>query len=58
MQPVPALDVEGVVAELLEAGGAPDVGRHVELVGQHLLRVERLEEDRSRGHDLHAARTG
>src|SRR5258706_3178025 len=44
MLPVPALDLDGVVAQLLAAGDAVDVRRDVELVVEQLLRPERLEQ--------------
>ena len=36
VEAIPALHVERVVAELLEAGGAPHVSGHAELLGEHL----------------------
>src|SRR5438094_358826 len=46
MQPVPALDLEGFVAELLIRRRAPHVGRDVVLL-EELLRAQGLAEDRA-----------
>ena len=55
VEAVPALDLERVVAQLLERGRAPHVGGDVVALGEQLLGLERLEQDRARGEDLDAA---
>ena len=52
MQHVPAPGTQGVVAEQLVAGRAPDVGGHVEPLGQDFLRAQRLADDRPAAEDV------
>src|SRR5581483_11628382 len=54
MQTVPALDPQGIAAQFVVAGHAPDVGRHVVLFRQDLLRAERFVQDRAAAEKLQA----
>src|SRR5947207_8235406 len=54
MQPVPALDGEGLVAQLLVARDAVHVRAHLVLLLQHLLRAQDLAHDRARSKERHA----
>src|SRR5688500_16077758 len=51
---VPPLGGEAIAAQLGEAGGAPDVGRHAPLGLEHLRRGEHLAQDGARAEKLHA----
>jgi hypothetical protein len=52
MQPVPALDSEGVIAQLLVAGRAPHICAYVVLVRQQALRFQCSQYRRPAGQDL------
>src|SRR5207237_6404668 len=54
MQPVPALDGEGLVAQLLVARDAVHVRAHLVLLLQHLLRAQDLAHDRARSEERYA----
>ena len=53
MQPVPALDAQRLAAQFVVAGHAPDIGRHLVLLRQDLLRPQRLVQDRAAAEQLH-----
>ena len=55
VQPVPALAGVAVAIELLEARGAPHVGRHVVVLLEHLLGLEHLVEDGAGANQLRPA---
>ena len=56
MQHVPALDVERIAAQQFVARRAPDIGRHVELFGQDLLRAQGFAEDRPAAENMRLVR--
>ena len=56
VQQVPALGVEAVAAQLVEAGRAPDVGVHAELVAQQIRGGDHLAQDRAAAEQLDARR--
>ena len=56
MQKVPALSVQALATQFVEAGGAPYVGRHAEILFQQALRGDDFAQDRATAQQLHARR--
>ena len=56
MQHVPAFAIQAVAAQLVEAGDAPDVRSHAEILLQQLRGGDRFAQDRAAAEQLHLRR--